>query len=175
VEASSTLISHSARGLAQSVASHVSRRSFFGWVGRFALVAATAGWEIGLLADPAFAVCDCPGRPGDANCSGSRSCPCASCAHSVSCKGLGFSNTSCPSGSVTCGSWTCSNCSACPSGVRVWHDCCPTDGSCAAASTCRCVTDTDGGRRPTCCNKKFYADESGGCANFIKCRIKLCA
>jgi len=162
-------------GLSTKVASRVSRRSFLGRVGRLTMVMAAAGTIVGITAEEAFALqCDCDGRRCDAGCTGSRTAPsgCRTGGHSVTCNGLTGTGGQCPSNSVRCGSWSCScSTSVCASGTRIWTDCC---ASCSSASSCRCVRDTDGVLRRTCCNKKCYVGGSN-CSHFIRCRYAQCA
>jgi hypothetical protein len=163
--------------LSKNVASRVSRRSFLGRVGRLTMVMAAAGTVVGMTAEEAFALqCDCAGRDCDAGCSGNRTAPsgCRGTGHSVTCRGLTGVGGRCPDNTVGCGSWSCGNCSACASGVRIWTDCCAT-GQCSGASSCRCVRDTDGVLRRTCCNKKCYAGGGSNCSHFIRCRYARCA
>lgn len=164
--------------LSKNVASRVSRRSFLGRVGRLTMVMAAAGTVVGITADEASALqCDCAGRVGDANCTGNRTAPsgCRDTGHSVTCLGLTGTGGQCPPNTVACGSWPC-NCptSVCASGTRIWTDCCAS-GQCSGASSCRCVRDTDGVLRRTCCNKKFYANGGSNCSHFIRCRYARCA
>jgi len=155
--------------LSKNVASHVSRRSFLGWVGRVSMVMATAGTVVGITSQEAFALtCNCGGPSCNAGCSGSRACNCQQCGHSVTCGALGYSGQ-CPPNTVSCGSWVCS-CSSCASGVKRWTDCCGT-GQC---TSCRCVRDTDGVSRPSCCYKKCYAGGGSNCSHFILCRHGNC-
>lgn len=183
-----SLLGSAAGSLAKGAAAKLSRRSFLGKVGRYALVAAGSTAAIGFLASPAQAHClgfdcGCGGRPCDAGCGSGRGCPsCTNCSHSVTCQGLTGTGGQCPARSSTCGSWTCS-CNDCPSGLREWVDCCSDPGGdperCVGDSSCQCVTDTDGHgdgcTRPTCCYRKCYPGGSISACRFIVCRFSRCA
>jgi hypothetical protein len=186
--AGQTFISASVGGIAERLASRVTRRSFLGRVGRFALVLAESGTLLGAISKGAQATllgpCDCSNERGcDSGCTGSRPCPtnCANppptggCDHSISCKGLVPGTNGCPTGSTHCGHWACS-CTTCTSGVSRWHDCCDTANQCASSSTCSCdVLDTDGVRRPTCCFKRCYNGNNYTACSYIVCRYRTCA
>jgi hypothetical protein len=168
-------IGAAAGAIATRVASRITRRSFFGGLGRIALVSAVSTGAVAGLANVADALacdnCDPPCVQNGCNHSG-RGCPgCTSC-KSVSCEGLTGSNT-CPSTTRTCGFWHC-GCmgGTCGGGVRKWTDCCETGNHCNGADSCRCVEDLDGVSRKTCCGRNCYG---GGQCQFIRCRKHACA
>lgn len=178
-----TLISASAGGIAERLASRVTRRSFLGRVGRFALVLAGSGTVVGAISKGARATllgpCDCSDElQCDSTCTGVRPRP-SGCAspydHSISCNKL-IGRASCPTNPATvhCGHWVCScPTSIRPSGMSRWHDCCASAGQCAGLSTCRCMPDIDNVMRPTCCFKRCYSNEQTPCS-YIVCRFRTC-
>jgi hypothetical protein len=174
-----SLIETAASGIAKGVASRYSRRSFVGHLGRVAIVLTGSGAGVGLLASPASAL-QCDGcDPDCAQGCGNGNCPCSTCGHSVTCKGLTGTGGRCPSNTFACGSWVCS-CPSCPSPhLRRWTDCCGT-GQCNGGANCHCHSDVDGRSRPTCCYTKCYKTGNGGGAGtcsdaYIVCRFEKCA
>lgn len=173
---SPSVISGSANQLATSLASRVSRRTFFGRVGRMALVLTASSGAVGILSNPAYALhCNCPGPGCDSGCGSGRPNPgnCDQFGHSVTCMGLVGVGGQCPNTASRCGSWTCGCASQCPgSGVRRWVDCCEEGNHCDGANSCNCVNDVDGQRRATCCHKKCY--QSPDPCRYIRCRFAEC-
>lgn len=173
-ELTSSRIANSTRRMSTGLASRISRRSFLGRAGKFALVIGGGGTAVGILADPALATLQCDTcHPTCTACSTSnRPDPgCTAPGSSVTCKGLTGTGGVCPNSTVTCGSWAC-NCSSCSSGSKRWTDCCETGTHCDGGA--RCVTDVDGETRPTCRFRKCYPSSQGTCSQYIRCRIGVC-
>jgi hypothetical protein len=152
-----TVLERAATISSRLVASRVSRRSFFGRVGRGVAAASLGAAGTQLLA-PAVALADaCP-----------HGC---NCACSVSCNYLpGWGQNACPPDSCRCGHW-CIQDSTCGNGIRKWTDCCGT-GWCADHGGCYCVP---GKNRPTCCNPRDWS--GGDCSptpGHIVCRTTDC-
>lgn len=161
--------------IAHNSAGRISRRSMLGRIGKYALVLSGGGAVAALMATPADAALECDCRDScTAECTGSKKCNCTACGHSVTCNALAGTTASCPGYTAECGSWSC-GCSNCPSGRKIWTDCCPTGGECNSGANCSCVVDKDGVSRPTCCYKKCYPGGHGGCGHFIACRYGRCA
>jgi hypothetical protein len=158
--------------LSTFVANRISRRSF---IGRVSGVAAAAAAGAAAFPDPAAALtCDCPGGGCNTGCN-DRSKSCGVNGHSVTCGGLTGNGGQCPYYTVACGSWGCTCSSQCPgSQVRIWTDCCAIADQCSDPSSCRCVRDTDGVTRPTCCYGHCYQGGGTNCHHIV-CRYQKCA
>jgi hypothetical protein len=173
--------------IAQDLAKRTGRRTFLGYLGRFALIAAGSPAFLSLTAREALALqCDCSGRNCDQGCGGPRSLSCQHNGHSVTCKGLtgsgcpatGGTGGVCPNNTHACGSWTCTNCGVpgCPNNTRTWVDCCADTSSslCDSSSSAQCICDVDGVTRATCKYRHCYANGGGTGCNFIRCRWANC-
>lgn len=142
--------------LARGLATKISRRSFFGRLGKGAVVATLGGSGAALLMPEAAWAHSCPSG--------------CDCSESVTCATLTGSN-SCPSGTCECGCWLVSDCTHCGGSTNCWKwwcDCCG-GGYCNGGANCRCV-----GGHPSCCNHKTH---SGGCGDsswHIACRKSFC-
>jgi hypothetical protein len=170
----STVLEGVTSHVAQALARNHSRRSFLGRVAKYSFAMTVGGAAAERFVEPALALaCDCSGPGCSSGCTGDRSCNCAHCGHSVSCRGLTGTGGQCPSCTLACGSWVCS-CSSCSSGYRLWTDCCANCDQCGQASSARCVVDTDGVSRPTCTYRHCYSGGESGCS-FIVCRYEQCA
>jgi hypothetical protein len=160
-----THLERAAGGATRALSRRLSRRTFVGRVGRYAIATSLGAGGLALV-DPAAA--HNTGTCGACN-PGAPTC-CTNGTDSVLCSNLpGWNQNSCPPGTAGCGSWTAGTCGPGGTGTLRFADCCL---QCGNGDLCTCI-----GGAPSCCRHQRWRNGAiDDCAiNHIKCRRSFCS